>query len=102
MPSAKPLNAKVVLVLAVLMLVWFQRLSAAPVMSASVFTFKLLSTRYAVPTSLLCTTALPVLNSVAVVRLTVGAVVSAGALETASVLELAALRLPARSTVYSL
>ena len=54
----------------------FQAVSAALVMLASLVTLMLLFTKYAVPVSLLCTVALEVLVSVAVVSVAVGAVVS--------------------------
>ena len=76
MPSTKPVNAKLVFVLATLMLTEFQELPAALVMLASLVTLTLLFTKYAVPTSLLCTVALDVFVSVAVVTLAIGAVVS--------------------------
>ena len=76
MPSTKPVNAKLVFVLATLMLTEFQEVPAALVMLASLVTLTLLFTKYAVPTSLLYTVALDVFVSVAVVTLAVGAVES--------------------------
>ena len=75
-PFSKPVKAKLVLVLAELMATEFQAVSAALVMLASLVTLTLLLTKYAVPVSLLCTVALDVLASVAVVTLAVGAVAS--------------------------
>ena len=51
----------------------FQTSSAAPVISLRLLTATVLFTRYAVPVSVLCTTALPVFGIVALVTLAVGA-----------------------------
>ena len=68
--------ARLVLVEAELMATLFHWLSAAPVMLARLLTETVVLTRYAVPVSVLCTTALPELVMVAVVTLAIGAVVS--------------------------
>jgi len=71
-----PEAARPVLVLAAAMDTEFHRLSAADVMLATVVTVSVLSTRYAVPVSVLCTTAEPVLTNLPFVSVAVGAVVS--------------------------
>jgi hypothetical protein len=68
--------ARLVLVEAELMATLFHWLSAAPVMLARLLTETVVLTRYAVPVSVLCTTALPEVVIVAVVTLAIGAVVS--------------------------
>ena len=76
MPSVSPVAGRLVFVATELMVILFDWLSAAPVILARLLTVTAVLTRYAVPVSVLCTTAFSEVVMVAVVTLAVGAVVS--------------------------
>ena len=81
MPPASPVAGRLVFVAAELMVTLFDWLSAAPVILARLLTETSVLTRYAVPVSVLCTTAFSEVVMVAVVTLAVGAEVSTVELE---------------------